>query len=154
MDTNVAQHEAFHDGVEAFNIYLTSLAGKEQTFSGTELVRIIDTFSTSLAKHLSDEISCLTELSRFGDRLPLFTISQTEGRHQSGSMSKTKAIVFFLLNQDRTYEDGLWEHWPPIPVVVRWLMIRILGSWHAGWWKFASCDYGGQPQKLFAAAGP
>jgi hypothetical protein len=170
MDKNVAQHgmrftsyrfplhtnhflAAFHDGVEAFNTYLTSLAGKEHTFSGVELVRIIDTFSSALSQHLSDEIPSLLELSRFGDRLPLMALGRAEGKRASAEMSKTKGVMFFLLNQDRTYEDGLWQHWPPIPPVVRWIMMRCLGYWHTGWWKFASCDYGGQPQKLFAAAG-
>lgn len=148
LNTNVL--EAFHSGVEAFNAYLTSLAGKEHTFSGAELVRIINTFSNTLAEHLSDEIPSLLELSRFGDTLPMLALGQAEGKRASAAMGKTKGVMFFLLHQDFTYEDGLWEHWPPIPPVVRWILIRFLGYWHMGWWKFASCDYGGKPQKLFA----
>lgn len=170
MNANVAQHggtillpdlilqtelavDAFHDGVEAFHTYLTSLAGKKHSFSGAELVRIIDTFSNALAHHLSDEITSMLELSRFGDRLPIVALGRDLGKRQSRGMYKTKGVVFFFLNQDRTYEDGLWKHWPPIPPVVRWILIRVLGSWHPGWWKFASCDYGGKPQKLCAGAG-
>ena len=151
---NDADHsDAFHGGVEAFNDYLTSLTGKEHTFSGAELVRIIDTFGAALAVHLADEIPSLLELSRFGDSLPLLTLGQELGKRTSRAVHKTTSMMFFLLNQDLTYENGLWQRWPPIPPAARWAMVRILGFWHSNWWKFASCDYAGRPQKLFATAG-
>jgi len=60
-------------------------------------------------------------------------------------------MMFFFMNLDLTFEDYLWEHWPPIPALVRWLLVRALGYWKVGWWRFASCDFNGQPKKLYAS---
>lgn len=72
-----------------------------------------------------------------------------------GKSTVTKAgtadvVPFFLLNLDRTTEDGLWANWPPMPAPIKWGLINIAGAWHWGWWKFASCDAAGQPRELYA----
>jgi hypothetical protein len=71
-------------------------------------------------------------------------------RKASEHIPKTEGLPFFFFNMDRTFEGGLWEHWPPIPSVVRWILVRVVARKHAGWWRFASCDYDGIPQKLYA----
>jgi hypothetical protein len=72
-------------------------------------------------------------------------------RKASDEIPKTEGLPFFFLNLDRTFEDGLWEHWPPIPGLVRWTLIRVVAWKHAGWWRFASCDYNGMPKELYAS---
>ena len=62
----------------------------------------------------------------------------------------TDVVPFFLLNLDHNVEGGLWANWPPIPAPIKWGLINIAGSWHAGWWKFTSCDAAGQPRQLYA----
>jgi hypothetical protein len=142
--------DAFEPGVEAFNQYLVSLQGNEQDFSPTKLLAIIDSFGPALATHLADEIPTLLALSRFGSKIPFTELSVNEMRKASGAIPKTEGLPFFLLNLDRTFEDGLWEYWPPIPGPVRWVLIRVIARTHTGWWRFASCDYDGKPQKLYA----
>ncbi len=142
--------DEFESGVEAFKTYLLSLKGAESTFSATKLVSIIDSFSGALVKHLSDEIPTLEALSRFGPSIPFLQLSEVEMRKATEQIPKTEGLPFFLLNMDRTFEGGMWEHWPPIPRPVRWTLIRVLAWKHTGWWRFASCDYDGMPQKLYA----
>jgi hypothetical protein len=142
--------DEFESGIEAYKTYLLSLKGAESTFSAAKLLSIIDGFSASLTKHLSDEIPTLEALSRFGSSVPFLTLSEVEMRKASGSLPKTEYLPFFFFNMDRTFEGGLWEYWPPIPGPVRWILARVMARKHAGWWRFASCDYDGMPQKLYA----
>jgi hypothetical protein len=110
---------------------------------------LIDAFAPTLFTHLGDEISSLLELSRFGaDKLPLADIWEPIARNSGNGLAKTGAFVFFLLNIDYEFEDGLWGHWPPIPVPIRAIMVRALGRMNRGWWRFASCGYNGKMKKL------
>jgi len=53
-----------------------------------------------------------------------------------------------LLNADKTYEDG--KHpFPVMPKFVPYLIKYLVSRKYAGAWKFASCDYWGQPVTLF-----
>jgi len=141
--------DEFESGIEAYKTYLLSLKGAESTFSAPRLLSIVDSFSASLIKHLSDEIPTLEALSRFGSSVPFLTLFE-EMRKASVHLPKTEQLPFFFFNVDRTFEEGLWEHWPPIPGPVRWVLARVMAWKHAGWWRFASCDYNGMPQKLYA----
>lgn len=62
----------------------------------------------------------------------------------------TDVIPFLFLNFDRTFEEGMWVDWPPMPAVIRTGLTRVGSSWHWGWWKFASCDVNGVPKALYA----
>lgn len=55
-------------------------------------------------------------------------------------------VPLFLLNADRTAEGGAWRDWPPMPRVVRWALVNVVGAVHGGWWRFASCDARGEPR--------
>jgi hypothetical protein len=148
LDVNVDQHRAFEGGLEAYQHYLTDLAGKEDEFSGKRLLKLIDDFAPALQTHLSDEIPTLLALRKYGSKLPLLEIlSSARG---DSSLAKTGPIMFFFHNLDLTFEDGLWSNWPPIPRPVRWGLVRVFGWFRSPLWKFASCDCNGQPQKLYA----
>ena len=76
-------------------------------------------------------------------------------------------VPFFLLNLDRTVEDGLWANWPPMPAPIKvcveapsplgdaitkprqWGMVNLAGSWYSSWWKFSSCDANQRPKELY-----
>lgn len=53
-----------------------------------------------------------------------------------------------LYSHDKTFADGAWEHFPPIPwlvlVMVRWIFCRT----HQDWWRFAGCDGDSMPREL------
>ena len=136
--------------MEDYKTYLLSLDGQEVEFSASKLLSIIDSFAPALMAHLAEEIPTILSLSRFGSEVPFLKLSEVEMRKASDEIPKTEGLPFFMMNLDRTFEDGMWESWPPIPGAVRWVLIRVLARKHAAWWRFASCDYNGYPQKLYA----
>ena len=142
--------EAFEAGIEEYKNYLLALRGQENGFSSDKLNSIIDSFAPALMTHLTAEIPTILSLSRFGSKIPLLKLSEVEMRKASDEIPKTEGLPFFMMNLDRTFEDGHWEFWPPIPSAIRWALIRLTARKHAGWWRFASCDYDGYPKKLYA----
>jgi hypothetical protein len=149
--------ESFLAGLADFEKYLASLKTPAD-FSGDELVRIMETFQEPFEQHFHSEISTI---SKFSDHpnAPIKGTPEYEAAAETfkawGKNTVTKAgladvVPFFLLNLDRTVEDGMWANWPPIPAPIKWGLINLVGAWHSGWWKFASCDSAGQPQELWA----
>jgi len=134
--------------METYKEYLLSAQKDPATFSGTKLNSIIDTFGSMVCTHLEEEIPSLLELSRFGDKVPLEALMKTEGR-KSGENNSRAGSVFYLMNIDTGFEDGLWAGWPPIPGPIKWGLITF-SRWTSGMWKFASCDQNGQMVKLYA----
>ncbi|KAL2878827.1 hypothetical protein SGCOL_005794 [Colletotrichum sp. CLE4] len=65
MQANVAQHEAFHDGLHAYMGYLDKIQKGEEAYSGEKLKDIIDSFMPILRQHLSDEIDTLLKLAEY-----------------------------------------------------------------------------------------
>lgn len=143
--------EAFEAGLEDYKAYLLSLHGQESKFLPTKLLSIIDKFAPALMAHLAEEIPTILSLSRFGSKVPLLKLSEVEMRKASDKIPKTEGLPIFMLNLDRTFENGMWESWPPIPAAIRWALIRVIARKHAGWWRFASCDYDGYPKELYAS---
>lgn len=150
MDEDLEQHRAFIVGFRALKSYLDSVAETPARFSGAELVSLLDDFAPQLHHHLTDEIPRMVALSRFGDKISMLKIIETEGNRSAQALSKTGAMIFFLRNSDLEFEEGLWKNWPPIPGPVRWSILKTLGRWHVGWWRFASCDESGRMQQLYA----
>lgn len=116
------------------------------------------TFQQSFSDHFHSEISTIAKLSKHPHAPKEGTpehIAATATFKAWGKATVTKAgitdcVPFFLLNLDRTVEDGMWANWPPMPAPIRWGMINIAGALHSGWWKFSSCDAAGQPKELWA----
>lgn len=78
------------------------------------------------------------------------TLFKTWGKRTLTLTGYTLGPPFFLLNHDMTFEEGMWAGWPPMPAAVRWGLVNVVGAYHCGWWKFASCDSGGRPRGLYA----
>ena len=150
MEEELEQHRAFLTGFRAFKSHLDSVAQDPMRFASSQLISLLDIFASTLHQHLVDEIPRLLALARFGDKLPMLTIIETEGNRSTQALSKAGGMIFFLRNLDLEFEDGLWRNWPPIPATARWGVMKTLGRWHAAWWRFASCDESGKMQKLYA----
>ncbi|KAF2011924.1 hypothetical protein BU24DRAFT_353168 [Aaosphaeria arxii CBS 175.79] len=143
------EHEAMLPGLVAFNEYLTTLSSPSD-FSSAKLLEIMKTFEAPLDHHFHSEISTIASLSRMGSFPNATAVFKTWGRQTLTKAGYAEVFAFVFLNFDRTYEERLWESWPPMPYPIRWALIRYSAWWHQGWWRFASCDIDGYPKDLYA----
>ncbi|KAF2839282.1 hypothetical protein M501DRAFT_1011149 [Patellaria atrata CBS 101060] len=154
MEREVGQHAELHQGLEMYAEYLRSVQSQPSKFSGTKLVGIMDSFVKVMEAHLSDEISTLLSLTRFGDKIDMTTIMHEEGEKSVAESSLLEDVPMLLLNLDRwRFEGGLHKGFPPVPGPMRWLVCNVFTCWNWGWWKFATCDGRGMPRELPYGAG-
>lgn len=165
LDTNVHQHEEFHDGLAAFEKYVESaLAGKEE-YSSERLLKLIGGFSEPMMKHFSDEIFTLTrleeakqgaEVMKIHEEFEVLVRKDIDGVGRSVQYTdsctkispQSKVGPMTLLNADKTFEGG--KHpFPVMPFFVPYLIKHLVSRKYAGAWKFGSCDYWGNPVTLF-----
>jgi hypothetical protein len=155
MAVSMAEHRTFHDGMERYHAYLTSLSGKEDQFDAKALLDIIDSFSGSLYSHLTNEIGALLDLGKL-DQEKLIMATWADGTKKGVSAITVADFVgmmpFGLFTHDITYE-GLHGNFPPIPWPVAWVMRYVASLWHSDWWRFAPCDKAGVPKELYAVGG-
>ncbi|KAH7156177.1 hemerythrin HHE cation binding domain-containing protein [Dactylonectria macrodidyma] len=153
MAQNVAQHEAFHDGLEAYKKYLDAVQAGDDKYDGDKLKGIIDSFAGVLHQHLTEEIDTLVKLEEeHGDKTDWATwFKKTMDKilKQSQDPKNTTTVVpLTFTNHDKSFEGGVHASWPPLP----WFVMLLLRWWYVpknkGWWRFSSCDDQMRPKEL------
>ncbi|KAB5578737.1 hypothetical protein GE09DRAFT_1169177 [Coniochaeta sp. 2T2.1] len=155
-----SEHESFLSGLDEFNTYLTSLPAPS-AFSPEHLRKIMSSFQAPLETHFHSEISTIAALANHprapeeGSReaAAARAIFKTWGKSTITKAGMSDVAPFFILNLDRTAEEGAWADWPPMPAPIRWTLLKMSGVLH-GYWRFASCDATGQPRELWALQSP
>ncbi|KAK4231122.1 hypothetical protein QBC38DRAFT_466883 [Podospora fimiseda] len=150
------EHESFLAGLAEFEKYLSNLKNPSD-FSGDELRLIMSSFQEPFEHHFHSEISTIAKFSEHPntpkegtpENAAAAATFKAWGKATVTKAGMTDVVPFFLLNLDRTVEDGMWANWPPMPAPIKWGLINLAGSWHSGWWRFASCSSDGQPQELW-----
>lgn len=154
------EHKSFLGGLADFDVYLSSLHSPH-AFSGIELVRIMDAFREPFVNHFHSEIATIADFSTLPNAPAagspeadtMAATFKAWGKKTLTKAGMTDVVPFCLLNMDGTYEDGMWANWPPMPGPIRWMMVKVFGSWNWGWWRFASCYGNGMPRPLYALEG-
>ncbi|KZV91399.1 hypothetical protein EXIGLDRAFT_769937 [Exidia glandulosa HHB12029] len=142
MSTNVAQHEAFHAGLDALHTYALNSLAAPSTFDSTELLGIIDSFAPALTAHLHDEIPTLIEMGR---RFPSVDATKIDEEHAQKMLATVNKLIFvplFLSNHDNEFEGGKWKGvFPPTPRIVTVLTKWALYWPYRGAWRFSACTF-------------
>jgi hypothetical protein len=140
--------------MDAYKSYLIGLQGKEDQFSSTSLLEIMDSFSELLYTHLTEELDAIVNLSRFSTPekpLDILAIALKVGKQAVTLDFALNCLPCFMLNMETVeFEDGMWGGFPPINAPVRFILMRVLPLWHRSVWRFASCD-GNRARKQLAA---
>ena len=144
------EHEAFLAGLGEYESYLKGLKTPKD-FDGAKLVSIMDTFQKPFNDHFHSEIKTIAALSELGDYSEAGPVFAKWGKTSLMKSGYADGIPMLFFNFDRTFEDGMWAAWPPMPAPIRVLLTKVGSTWHWGWWKFASCDGDGNPKALYAA---
>jgi hypothetical protein len=122
----------------------------------------MDGFQEPFGSHFHSEIKTISALADH-PKAPKFgspeeaTASLTFKKWGKTTVSKAgtwDVVPFFLLNLDRTVEEGMWVNWPPIPAPIKWGLINLAGSYYSSYWQFSSCDSAGTPKELYALQFP
>ncbi|KAM5373292.1 hypothetical protein ACJZ2D_007121 [Fusarium nematophilum] len=146
MDRNIAQHYAFKQGLDEYSAYIAACLRGVQKYNGDTLVGIIDVFGNTLTTHLTEEISTILNLARYGDRM-----AKLEKRFKARAKEDTVSQTWAFFNHDKEYEDGLWKNWPQVPALAAFTVRRVTYWFHADWWKFTPCDPWGKPRDTLYA---
>jgi hypothetical protein len=153
MQVSVEEHRAFHDGVERYHAYITSLSGQEEKFSGTKLLEIIDELAPPLLLHLNHEIDAILDLRQLkNDKLisSIWDKAVAAGINEFSAANLLDEFPFGFLTHDATYEGGLHKNFPPVPFLLKFFVTYVCTLWNWSWWKFAPCDKSGNPKPLHA----
>lgn len=143
--------------VEELESYLDELASPS-ALSAEKLIDILNRLREPFETHFRQEINVIASLQSHPNTPKEGSREQKKaqavfdkwGENSIMNGGVTDVVVFFLLNLDRTVEDGMWANWPLMPGPVRWILANGVSMLHSGWWKFASCDGSGKPKPLYA----
>lgn len=111
-------------------------------------------------KHMHSEVEAIAALARHPNAPKVGSEAEKDakalfkkwGKNTVSRQSWTLVSMFFM-NLDRTFEDGRWTQWPPMPEPIRWGITNIVGMAFPKYWKFASCNSMGLPRELHALEG-
>ena len=153
--------ELFLAGLAEFHTYLTTLKSPAD-FSAPALLKIMSSFQEPFESHFHSEIQTIGNLSSHPsvpkpgspEEAAASATFKSWGKSTVTKAGTADVVPFFLLNLDRTAEEGMWVNWPPMPAPIRWGLINIVGAFHSGWWRFTSCDAAGKPRDLYALQFP
>jgi hemerythrin-like domain-containing protein len=165
MDTNLAQHHAFEEGMKGFGEYVYSVSPKDwdkETFRG-----ILESFMPALTKHMREEIQTLLALDRFGGEKLKKAWDDMEKKVLAGAIDPVslplslgfeewelanrkqyRVLPIGLGSLDVTYAK---DQQAPLP----WFVPYLCRYWHMrrhrGAWRFSPCTVFGQPKELLFA---
>jgi hypothetical protein len=141
------EHEAMMPPLLKMEEYLNGLKSPGD-YAADALVPLLEDIRGPLKLHLHSEIEVIASLSKFGSFPQSEAALEAWGRNSVLGGGITEVVPFAFLNMDRTFEDGLWKDWPPVPAVVRFFFLRVSAWPKKGRWRFASCGVDGLPQAL------
>lgn len=153
MDSEIREHAAFHDGLESFKNYLSSLRGQESTFQSAHLLKIMDAFSDPFYKHLASEPDAILALARFSTPekpIEIAKIALEIGKKQMTLSFAFNVMPVFLLNMETVeFEGGMWHDvFPPVPKPLKYVLYSLIPMWRGKQWRFVSCDASGARKQL------
>lgn len=125
--------ESFLEGLGNFDTYLNTL-NTTDSFSGEKLRTIMDSFREPFETHFHNEIKTIAAMADHHDAPKQGTAAEDEaglvfktwGKATVSKAGRLDVVPFFLLNLDRTVEDGLWANWPPMPAPIKVCLARDL----------------------------
>ncbi|KFA74282.1 hypothetical protein S40288_08451 [Stachybotrys chartarum IBT 40288] len=153
MDENVEEHRLFHEGFDALVAYLDKVKAAEEELSDDKVRSILDEFMPTLQVHLTNEIGTLVRLEVYNDKVDWAKwfnelVSKTTTEYMKDIGYRQRMLPLAFLFHDKTYQDGIWGNFPPVPwlikVVLKWMYLNR----HADWWRFAGCDLDSAPRDL------
>ncbi|KAF2683152.1 hypothetical protein K458DRAFT_443755 [Lentithecium fluviatile CBS 122367] len=145
MNTNIAQHGVFAEGLEHLRNYIAEVQEGRKVYNGKVVKAHINNFAPALTEHLHDEIKSLLSLEMIdGDKLKK-VFKELVNKLVKGADMNT-VVPMALGSFDKT-QPGC-ENFPLVPFFLPYLSAYWLSRKHRGAWRFCPCDEWGQPRPL------
>ncbi|KAJ4393001.1 hypothetical protein N0V93_002205 [Gnomoniopsis smithogilvyi] len=151
MGVATEQHEAFHGGLERLLAFAESTKPADFKWVGG-MKEVVDSFSEALMDHLTKEIDLFLSMGSLDSEGLRKAWDKGEANATKQTNLALLRVVFpcVLGNADKTYEDSAHD-FPPLPKVLPYVVKYGFAAGN-GAWRFAPCDFWGQPRPL--AFGP
>ncbi|KAK5657367.1 hypothetical protein OQA88_2937 [Cercophora sp. LCS_1] len=148
MEGNVAQHQAFEQGVVELKAYVEGVLKGGEKYDGEKVRGMVDGFGPALVRHLEDEIGTLLELRRFGEKME--GVMKVAAREAEKGMKEVgfAGMVWVFSQLDADFEGGMWNEWPPAPGVVKFLARTVGWKLNEGALRFGAVDRKGKLRDL------
>ncbi|KAL2202440.1 hypothetical protein CC79DRAFT_1389702 [Sarocladium strictum] len=144
MEQNVKEHTQFNDALKRTEEYINECLQDQTQYSGEHLRSLIKVLGPVLRSHLVSEIDTLEDLRKYGEGKMSTLHDEFQAMVNTETVRHSVPAIFNAL--DRTYEDGLWKDFPPMPWALKWTVQNVFMRWNSAWWKFAPCDPEGYPK--------
>jgi hemerythrin-like domain-containing protein len=146
LQANVDQHYAFSTGLKTLEKYASTTS--PDTYDGTHVREVIDSFSDTLRNHLEDEIKTLWDMDSvtIGPASERLLSIYKESEEEAGRQDKSVVPPMVLGLCDKTFQGG--NDWPKMPPGSAWIVHYIFGRKHRGAWRFLPCDTWRNPRPL------
>lgn len=87
----------------------------------------MSSFSDPFETHFHNEVRTIADMARHGsapepgspEEAKAAKIFKEWGKATVSKAGLLDVVPFFLLNLDRTVEEGLWANWPPMPAPIK-----------------------------------
>lgn len=109
----------------------------------------MDTWQTPLSSYLFGEVTTLSSLTSFGDKLDVMKLVSEDGAKEMGKLSMVKELPLLFMNNDAAFESGMHADYSPISRPLRWFLLHGFTRRHWRWWKFTNCDPYERPKCLY-----
>lgn len=145
MAANFAQHHAFEAALETLEKYLSTVT--PETYDGTRLKSLIEAFAKDLVPHLTDEITTLLGLEKYGGEALGKVFTEFNAKILPSVKDKHRVLPCVLGGIDKSFEGGK-HNFPPFPWFVPYLVHYYFARRYRGSWRFAPCTMFGQRREL------
>ena len=115
LEDNVAEHQAFHDGLDKLGAYAKTTDPVAYTVK--DLLVLLDAFTLPLVSHLRSEIDRILGMQKTDHGIAKKILDVGRKNAMDGA-DNAALIPFIFACHDRTFEGGK-HYFPPMPMLVR-----------------------------------
>ncbi|KPI39755.1 uncharacterized protein AB675_3482 [Cyphellophora attinorum] len=146
---NVAEHREFHDGLDKLGEYARTTT--PEAYNSQELFKVLDGFVPPLTSHLNSEVDRILAMENTDNAVARRILDEGKKKAMDGA-SRDKLVPFILGCHDATFEGGK-HFFPPMPGLVKMILVWWYGSKFQATWRFCPSDLYSRPKERILGPG-
>jgi hypothetical protein len=156
LHKNVDEHHAFEKQLHDLSDYVEQLMLDPDSYDDLKIHRLADDLAQLLLPHLNHEVTALANIPDIlppglkPDDLDMPLMVKEESAKAISSFTFLQ-LGSFMCNHDRSFANGQFASFPPIPFPVSVFLSHVIPWWQDPILKFGSCTGAGVPKELLYA---